>query len=125
MALSLRRPERRANRKIEKQPLVYVDNAAIPKHGYMWFHLLADSLEELHEFAASLGLNPRSFHRGARHPHYDITAGQRQEAIERGASAVTSRDAVRVGRKSARSPQIELTGWTTFVATNNSMKNRS
>jgi len=78
--------------------VVYVDDANILKHGHRWFHLLADSLEVLHEFAAELGLNPRAFHRGARHPHYDVTAEVRDEAIRRGAGVVTVRDSVRIGR---------------------------
>lgn len=78
--------------------MVYVDDANIPKHGHRWFHLLADSLEELHEFAAALGLPPRAFHRGARHPHYDVTEQLRDEAIRKGAAVITVRDAVRIGR---------------------------
>ena len=52
--------------------MVYVDDAEVQKHGYAWFHLVADSVQELHEFAASIGLPARAFHRGARHP--DVVA---------------------------------------------------
>jgi len=79
--------------------LVYVDDAAIPKHGRAWFHLVADDLDELHAFAAALGLPERAFHRGARHPHYDVPDEQRQRALDRGAQSITTRDAVLISRK--------------------------
>jgi hypothetical protein len=87
---------RRAGR---KQEVVYVDDAEVVKRGYAWFHLVADSIQELHEFAASIGLSARAFHRGARHPHYDVTAVQRWRALRHGATAISARDAVRIGRR--------------------------
>lgn len=77
--------------------MIYVDDSEVLKHGYSWFHLVADSIEELHEFAASIGLPARAFHRGARHPHYDVTASQRRHALQHGAIAISARDAVRIG----------------------------
>jgi hypothetical protein len=82
--------------------MVYVDDANIQKHGYSWYHLMADTREELHEFAASIGIPTRAFHRGARHPHYDITERQRLRALRHGAAAISERDAVRIGRKLAK-----------------------
>lgn len=79
--------------------MLYVDNAEIQKYGLSWFHLTADSLEELHAFAARIALPARAFHRGARHPHYDITAAQRQRALGRGAQPVRERDIVRIARQ--------------------------
>jgi hypothetical protein len=81
--------------------VVYVDDAEVLKHGYAWFHLLADSIQELHEFAARMGVSARAFHRGARHPHYDVTAGQRRRALQHGAAAIFARDAVQIGRRAA------------------------
>lgn len=69
----------------------YVDNMQISWRGKLWCHLVADSLDELHEFAAILNL-PRSwFHRGASYPHYDVTTEIRIRAIEQGANEVNSR----------------------------------
>lgn len=82
--------------------MVYVDDSEVRKHGYSWFHLMADSVQELHEFAVSIGLPARAFHRGARHPHYDVTAGQRQRALICGAVAISARDAVVIGRRVAQ-----------------------
>lgn len=75
--------------------LVYVDNAFVERHGYHWCHLLADSVNELHEFAEKNGLNARAFHRTARIPHYDITRSQRPAVLARGAKPVTVREGIR------------------------------
>lgn len=81
--------------------MVYVDDAEVLKRGLAWFHLVADSIQELHEFAASIGLPASAFHRRARHPHYDVTAGQRRHALQHGAAAISTRDAVRIGQQAA------------------------
>jgi hypothetical protein len=86
--------------------LVYVDDADVPKHGRGWFHLTADSLDELHAFAARLGVPTRAFHRGARHPHYDITAPQRLNALRRGARPVSPREVVRIARQVPAPPLV-------------------
>lgn len=79
--------------------MVYVDDADVPRYGRGWFHLTADSLDELHAFAACVGLAARAFHRGARHPHYDITAAQRLKALRSGALPVSPREVVRIARQ--------------------------
>jgi hypothetical protein len=76
----------------------YVDDAGIVWKGKKRFHLSADSIPELHEFAASLEIHPCWYHRGARHPHYDITAHQREQAIVSGARPVTQRELIRLAR---------------------------
>ena len=80
---------------------MYVDDADVQKHGHAWFHLTADSMQEMHEFALEIGVTVHAFHRGARHPHYDITAGQRKRALMHGAVAITARDAVQIARRLA------------------------
>jgi hypothetical protein len=79
--------------------MVYVDDAEVPMHGYTWFHLLADSIQELHAFAANIGIQKRAFHIGARHPHYDVTAAQRRRAIRHGARSISAREAVLLSRR--------------------------
>lgn len=51
-----------------------------------WSHLMADTDEELHVFAADLGLR-RSWHQmpGTAISHYDVTDSKRQLALSRGA----------------------------------------
>jgi len=81
--------------------LVYVDDAEVSKYGRNWFHLTADSLAELHAFAAAIGVPNRAFHVGARHPHYDVTEAQRIQALRRGAKPVNAREIVRVAKRAA------------------------
>jgi uncharacterized protein DUF4031 len=91
---------------------VYVDDASIPArvangrvvHDSRWSHLFADTQEELHEFAAKLGLRRSYFQPGrprwdgspSLHWHYDVTAGKRQQAICLGAQPVTSRESIEI-----------------------------
>jgi hypothetical protein len=70
----------------------YVDDAAILYKSKLRFHLTADSLDELHLFASRCGINRCWYHRGTRHPHYDVTSEQRDAALANGALAVTSRE---------------------------------
>ena len=86
---------------------VYVDDASIPAsvrngsrtHTSTWCHLTADTQEELHAFAAQLGLKRSYFQPGT--PiggkpspfwHYDLTAGKRAQAVRLGAVEVGYRD---------------------------------
>ena len=58
-------------------------------------HLVSDSsIEELHEFAAELGLR-REWFQLKSIPHYDLTGRVYELAIERGAILVSSREIVR------------------------------
>jgi hypothetical protein len=58
-------------------------------------HLVSDSsLEELHVFAASLGLRREWFQQKSV-PHYDLTGPHYELALERGAILVSSREIVR------------------------------
>lgn len=52
-------------------------------------------LDELHDFAASLGLSRRAFH----DDHYDLPDDYRVRAVAAGAREVSSRDVVRILRE--------------------------
>lgn len=85
---------------------VYVDNFNMPAQvggvNGKWSHLIADSREELHEFAARLGLRREWFQdpvvngkprakpgcRAAENWHYDVITSKRAQAILLGAQAV-------------------------------------
>lgn len=68
---------------------IYVDDAIFPWRGALWGHLFCEDLEELHDFAAHLGLRRERFQHPphASWPHYDVTAQRRIEAIALGAVA--------------------------------------
>lgn len=72
--------------------MILVDDAVWPWRGRRWAHLVSDdSLGELHEFAARLGVDRRLFEGD----HYDITAEWRETALALGAEPVSSRELVR------------------------------
>lgn len=67
-------------------------------------HILTDGdAEELHIFAASIGMKREWYQdagRAAKHPHYDaIGAATRRRAIAAGAVQIDSREAVQIFRK--------------------------
>src|ERR671923_2384746 len=80
---------------------VYVDDSRIRWRGCEWSHLIGDTTEELHAFAAGLGLERARFHAKPTRPwkdHYDIPEATRRLAIRRGARPVTCREAVQILR---------------------------
>ena len=81
----------------------YVDNAAIEWRGKKRHHMTADTLAELHHFAESIGVKRCWYHRGARHPHYDITTEQREDAIHAGALPIGSRELLAIAKGIDRS----------------------
>ncbi len=68
---------------------VYVDNAVFPWRGRRWAHLMADDLDELHVFAARLGLPRRAFQDKRSGAHYDVDAALREVALQLGATPVS------------------------------------
>lgn len=78
---------------------VYVDEAVWEWRGKKWCHLLADSLDELHAFAAKLGMQRAWFQSEGRYPHYDLTENKRTVALDLGAIAIDRRKTIEVARK--------------------------
>lgn len=76
---------------------VYVDDATYPfqRNGrtMLMCHMVADTLDELHEMAVKLGVR-RYFQAHPRHPHYDICNSKREMAISQGAIPVSRRTAL-------------------------------
>jgi hypothetical protein len=68
---------------------VYVDNAIFPWRGRRWAHLMADELDELHAFAARLGIPRYKFQDKRSGAHYDIDEAMRTTALRLGAVAVS------------------------------------
>lgn len=72
---------------------VYVDDmrmaARVGRLTARWSHLVADSDDELHAFAAQLGLR-RSWaqYEGTWKSHYDVTESKRRQAIRLGARPI-------------------------------------
>lgn len=72
--------------------MILVDRPLWPAHGRRFAHLVSDeSFDELHAFAAALGLPRRAFHRD----HYDLPGERWDDAIAAGATEVDARELVR------------------------------
>ena len=85
---------------------VYVDTLVnygkrIGRFGSEWCHLMADSDEELHAFAARLGMRELWFQHDPQRPwrnHYDLTKTRRSQAVRLGAVEITRRQAAELMR---------------------------
>lgn len=72
--------------------MIYVDEPTWTKPGgrKKYSHMVADTLEELHQFAESIGVKKHFWHK-TRNPllrHFDITEEQFNLAVEKGATVV-------------------------------------
>ncbi len=72
--------------------MIYVDKPIHPWRGKKWCHLVADDLNELHEFAHRLGLKKEWFQNHRIQTHYDITEAKRKQAITNGAKPITTEE---------------------------------
>lgn len=71
---------------------ILVDEAIWPWRGRRWAHLVSDvSYDELHAFAAELGIRRSAF----QGDHYDVPTEVRARAIALGAQPVNAREVVR------------------------------
>lgn len=81
---------------------VYVDEPvwSNPRKGfYNWCHMQAYSIDELHAFAAKLGLK-RSYFQPGKNPqgllaHYDLSPAKRAQAVRLGAIEIHAMDRAR------------------------------
>lgn len=86
---------------------VYVDRLApcVPTKSWRWnrsSHLIADTLDELHAFAAKVGLRRAWFQPGktiADTPHYDLNEKRHAAALELGAELLERKAFVAVIRR--------------------------
>ena len=78
---------------------VYVDDAVWSWRGQLWCHLLADSLDELHQFAKSIGLKKEWFQGHTKYPHYDMNENRRKIAVKKGAIEIDKRTTIEKAKK--------------------------
>jgi Protein of unknown function (DUF4031) len=80
--------------------MVYVDDAIWNWQGLKWCHLLADDVDELHGFAARLGIFRASYQGPPKTtaPHYDLTGFERARALALGAKPCSRPEIVAVFR---------------------------
>lgn len=82
---------------------VYVDALRPTPRSRKWpfaegAHMLADSIDELHRFAASIGLK-RAWFQPESSPHYDLNAGRHAAALKKGAQLIDRMKLVELIRK--------------------------
>jgi hypothetical protein len=71
--------------------MILIDPPNAAGHGRLWSHLASDaSYDELHAFAATVGIPPRGFDRD----HYDVPSEWYDDMVAAGAVPVTSRELV-------------------------------
>jgi hypothetical protein len=70
---------------------ILIDPPNAAGHGRLWSHLASDeSYDELHAFAATLGIPMRGFDRD----HYDVPSERYHQVVAAGATPVSSREIV-------------------------------
>jgi len=71
--------------------MILIDQPRWPTHGTLWSHLVSDvSIDELHDFAESMGIPRRGFDLD----HYDVPEARYAELVAAGAEPVTIRQLV-------------------------------
>lgn len=96
---------------------VYIDNmqrqARVGRLTAVWSHLMADTHDELMEFARRLGLNPQWIqHEGKSLEHFDVTEPKRQQALRLGATPIQyGREGGYLTMAKARGQQFDLEGF--------------
>ena len=71
--------------------MVYVGKREYKYGRMIMSHMVADSLDELHEMADKIGVNRRHFQDKPNKPHYDICKANKKKVIELGALEVDDR----------------------------------
>ena len=79
---------------------VYVDGSENQFGRMIMCHMIGDTVAELHEFAASLGLKREWFQPRSR-PHYDLSKTRRAAALKAGATPLDRAEFVAVLKRQA------------------------
>lgn len=78
---------------------VYVDDMRAPYRGMLMSHMIADTVDELHQMADTVGLKRKWFQNHGSFPHYDLCQAKKKLAVQAGAVEVSQREIVRIGRR--------------------------
>jgi hypothetical protein len=71
--------------------VILIDPPLVAAYGRLWSHLASDeSYDELHAFAASVGIPARGFDRD----HYDVPSERYDDVVAAGAVPISSRELV-------------------------------
>lgn len=73
-------------------------------------HMLADTLDELHDMADKLGISRKHFQSKSRYPHYDICRSKHQEALKLSSKILLSRKDIIEKAKALKSHTEDTNG---------------
>lgn len=73
-------------------------------------HMIASTIEELHEFAAKIGLRHEWFQDKPGFPHYDLTPSRRLKAVKLGAIELTARKLCTCAKQLRRNKEVTANG---------------
>lgn len=79
--------------------MVYVGKNEYKYGRMIMSHMAADTLEELHAMAKSIGVARRHFQNKKGKPHYDICKQMKDKAIKNGAIEVRDREIILLFRR--------------------------
>ena len=85
--------------------VVYVDPSVYPFGRMLMCHMMADTIEELHQMVDKIGVDRKHF----QGDHYDICKAKRQLAVNEGAVEITGREMVAVRRRNRGKKQEKNT----------------
>lgn len=88
-------------------------------------HLTADTLDELHAFAAKVGMKREWFQDHALCPHYDLTRARRKAAVKLGAIEEGAMDGARRRRAARKAAEHERKAHLRAIALRDPWTNRS
>ena len=71
---------------------VYVDDMRAKFGRMVMCHMLADTIDELHAMADTIGVARKWFQSSASSPHYDIALSKRSLAVAAGAQEITRQE---------------------------------
>lgn len=77
---------------------VYVDKAQNRFGRMVMCHMLADTVDELHEMAAKIGMR-REWFQPFSSPHYDLSKAMRAKAVQHGAIEINNRQVAELIKK--------------------------
>lgn len=87
--------------------MVYIDDAYKQYKGYTMCHLVADTEEELHNFALTIGLKREWYQcKPNKIPHYDVSLLKRALAVQRGAKEITQKQLIKIAKKYCKSVEV-------------------
>ena len=89
---------------------VYVDHMATTFGRMVMYHMLADTPDELHAMADTIGVDRKWFQHQASTPHYDICKAKRALAVSAGAVEVGTNKDMAATIKAVRSKWVAI-GW--------------